>query len=99
MPPAGGKPTPPIFFPEKENGRCDRPKERRHIGREQLEKVQRLWNESACLILLRDDLVCFYLRCRSANLVAVQPDHRLTMVLINTAGSLPPDYRHSHPTE
>ena len=21
--------TPPIFFPEKENGRCDRPKERR----------------------------------------------------------------------
>nr|DAF95137.1 MAG TPA: hypothetical protein [Siphoviridae sp. ctjdk2] len=29
MPPAGGKTTPPIFFPEKENGRCDRPKERR----------------------------------------------------------------------
>ena len=32
MPPAGGKTTPPIFFPEKENGRCDRPKERRLIG-------------------------------------------------------------------
>ena len=29
MPPVGGKTTPPIFFPEKENGRCDRPKERR----------------------------------------------------------------------
>ena len=29
MPPAGGRSTPPIFFPEKENGRCDRPKERR----------------------------------------------------------------------
>ena len=28
MPPAGGRITPPIFFPEKENGRCDRPKER-----------------------------------------------------------------------
>ena len=32
MPPAGGRSTPPIFFPEKENGRCDRPKERRLIG-------------------------------------------------------------------
>ena len=32
MPPAGGRTTPPIFFPEKENGRCDRPKERRLIG-------------------------------------------------------------------
>ena len=40
MPPAGGKTTPPIFFPEKENGR--RPSKRKAfpIASEQLEELQ-----------------------------------------------------------
>ena len=47
---------------------------------------------------LQDDLICFYLRCRSANLAQVQFYFRLLMVPINaasaamphSAGSLPP---------
>ena len=48
MPPAGGRTTPPIFFPEKENGRCDRPKERRLIGSLGLERPLCLRNEDDC---------------------------------------------------
>ena len=49
MPPAGGRTTPPIFFPEKENGRCDRPKERRLIGSPKLEQPLCLRNATACV--------------------------------------------------
>ena len=66
MPPAGGGTTPPIFFPEKENGRCDRPKERRLIGRLWLEAPLCLRNGSACQVVYLNDLTIFYLRCRFA---------------------------------
>ena len=48
MPPAGGRTTPPIFFPEKENGRCDRPKERRLHCMSSLEQPFCLRNGNAC---------------------------------------------------
>ena len=41
-------PHPPIFFPEKENGRCDRPKERRLISSLGLERPLCLRNEDDC---------------------------------------------------
>ena len=41
-------PHPPIFFPEKENGRCGRPKERRLIGSLGLERPLCLRNEDDC---------------------------------------------------
>ena len=66
MPPAGGGTTPPIFFPEKENGRCDRPKQRRLIGRLWLEAPLCLRNGSACQVVYLNDLTIFYLRCRFA---------------------------------
>ena len=64
MPPADGRTTPPIFFPEKENGRCDRPKERRLIGSLDLEQLLCLRNADACVaallrslpMVLQDDL-------------------------------------------
>ena len=59
MPPAGGETTPPIFFPEKENGR--RPSKRKAfpIAGEQLEELRRLPNRMpargvAALALLYD---------------------------------------------
>ena len=36
---------------------------------------------------LQDDLICFYLRCRSANLAQVQSNFRLLMVPINAASA------------
>ena len=55
---------------------------------------------------LQDDLICFYLRCRSANLAQVQSNFRLLMVPINAASaakphsarSLPPSKRHTRLT-
>ena len=64
MPPAGGRTTPPIFFPEKENGRCDRPKERRLIGSPKLEQPLCLRNATACV---RRSRVSFARRFASAS--------------------------------
>ena len=64
MPPADGRTTPPIFFPEKENGRCDRPKERRLIGSPKLEQPLCLRNATACV---RRSRVSFARRFASAS--------------------------------
>ena len=64
MPPAGGRTTPPVFFPEKENGRCDRPKERRLIGSPKLEQPLCLRNATACV---RRSRVSFARRFASAS--------------------------------
>ena len=64
MPPAGGRTTPPVFFPEKENGRCDRPKERRLIGSLDLEQLLCLRNATACV---RRSRVSFARRFASAS--------------------------------
>jgi len=42
---------------------------------------------------LQDDLICFYLRCRSANLAQVQFNFRLLMVPINAASAAKPLFR------
>ena len=42
---------------------------------------------------LQDDLICFYLRCRSANLAQVQSNFRLLMVPINAASAAMPLFR------
>ena len=65
MPPAGGETTPPIFFPEKENGR--RPSKRKAFALQ----ASSLKSCGACrieclLFLLLYDLTFFYLRCRFA---------------------------------
>ena len=89
MPPAGGKTTPPIFFPEKENGRCDRPKERRFPLRASSSKKC-----GACrLHCLRGGIASLaangpakrfasasIIRCRSAHLVGVRSNSRLPPV-------------------
>ena len=112
MPPAGGKTTPPIFFPEKENGRCDRPKERRFPLRASSSKKC-----GACRLLLPCARRCRVsiairfasapiIRCRSADLVGVQTNFRLPPVSTMRrakqcryfASSLPPSKRHSRLT-
>ena len=57
--------TPPIFFPWKENGRCDRPKERRFfIASKQLEEARclpmLLPARGVAALALLYDLVCSY---------------------------------------
>ena len=85
MPPAGGRTTPPIFFPKKENGRCDRPKERRLIGSPKLEQPLCLRNATACVRRCRVSIAirlasASIIRCRSAYLVGVQTNFRLPQV-------------------
>jgi len=46
---------------------------------------------------LQDDLICFYLRCRSANLAQVQFNFRLLMVPINAASAAMPHSARSLP--
>ena len=65
MPPAGGKTTPPIFFPEKENGRCDRPKERRFPLQASSSKSCNACRlhypaRGGAALALQDDLACSY---------------------------------------
>ena len=77
--------TPPIFFPEKENGRCDRPKERRLIGSPKLEQPLCLRNATACVRRSRVSFARRFAsasttRCRSAHLVEVRSNHRLPPV-------------------
>ena len=85
MPPAGGRTTPPIFFPEKENGRCDRPKERRLIGSPKLEQPLCLRNATACVRRSRVSFARRFAsasttRCRSVHLIEEQPNSRLPPV-------------------
>ena len=111
MPPAGGRTTPPIFFPEKENGRCDRPKERRLIGSPKLEQPLCLRNATACVRRSRVSIARRFasasiIRCRSADLIEVQPNFRLSLHYSMRraqqcryfASSLPPSKRHSRLT-
>ena len=111
MPPAGGRTTPPIFFPEKENGRCDRPKERRLIGSPKLEQPLCLRNGNACARRCRVSIAIRFasaptIRCRSAHLVEVRSNSRLPPVSTMRraqqcryfARSLPPSKRHSRLT-
>ena len=51
-----------------------------HVGSLWLEWPLCLRNENACQVMVLNDLVCFYLRCRSAHLVEVQPNFRLPPV-------------------
>ena len=85
MPPAGGRTTPPIFFPEKENGRCDRPKERRLIGSPKLEQPLCLRNATVCVRRSRVSFARRFAsasttRCCSADLAQVQPNRRLPII-------------------
>ena len=101
----------PIFFPEKENGR--RPSKRKAfpIASEQLEELQCL--PIALPIARRCRVECCYtiwpapiIRCRSADLVEVHSNFRLTgyysmrraLAMPHSAGSLPPNKRHSRLT-
>ena len=89
MPPAGGRTTPPIFFPEKENGRCDRPKERR-LDWQSRTRMTLMPPECRCLRgsiaslaangSARRFASASIIRCRSAHLVEVQPNFRLPPV-------------------
>ena len=112
MPPAGGRTTPPIFFPEKENGRCDRPKERRFPLRASSSKkcgACRLHFPArgvAALGVARRFASTPIIRCRSAHLVEVRSNFHLppvstmrrALAMPHSAGSLPPCYRHSRLT-
>ena len=51
-----------------------------HVGSLWLEWSLCLRNENACQAMVLNDLVCSYLRCRSAHLVEVQPNFRLPPV-------------------
>ena len=77
-----------------------------HVGSLWLEWPLCLRNENACQVMVLNDLVCSYLRCRSADLVEVHSNFRLTGDLLNAASaamphsarSLPPSNRHSRLT-
>ena len=78
----------PIFFPEKENGR--RPSKRKAfpIAGEQLEELQCLPIVLPCARRCRVSIAIRpasapIIRCRSADLVGVQPNRRLPMVRIS----------------
>ena len=78
-------PHPPIFFPKKENGRCDRPKERRLIGSPKLEQPLCLRNATVCARRSRVSFARRFAsasttRCCSADLAQVQPNRRLPII-------------------
>ena len=95
----------------KENGPFGTPRERLLIGSLGLERLLRLRNESACARRCRVSVAirlasASIIRCRSADLVEVQTNHRLPPASSMRrakqcryfARSLPPFYRHSRLT-
>ena len=85
----------PIFFPEKENGRCDRPKERRLHCKRAARRAAMLADctaHSAALprLELLDDLTCFYhplLRSRWRLCCLTDAAHPLRVPLCQSCGS------------